>query len=158
MTSRRRGLLVLTATLALSGCGGSSFADSVPALAQDQTPTDQVRTGVDGTGVDGIAADSTRYLGGTQVAEYWVGLDGERICLVQSLRATQVLGSSCTDAEEFQRSGLAVTTTSGATSATGLLVPEGLDPADAAGDEEWVAVSDNLFAPAGEGEPTAPPG
>ncbi|WP_380161522.1 hypothetical protein [Kineococcus sp. R86509] len=153
MTSRRRGLLVLTATLALSGCGGSSFADSVPALAQDQTPTDQVRTGV-----DGIAADSTRYLGGTQVAEYWVGLDGERICLVQSLRATQVLGSSCTDAEEFRRSGLAVTTTSGATSATGLLVPEGLDPADAAGDEEWVAVSDNLFAPAGEGEPTAPPG
>ena len=153
MTTRRRGLLVLTAALALSGCGGPSFADSVPALAQDQTPTDQLRTGV-----DGIAADSTRYLGGTQVAEYWVGLDGERICLVQSLRATQVLGSSCTDAEEFQRSGLAVSTTSGATSATGLLVPEGLDPADAAGDEEWVAVSDNLFAPAGEGEPTAPPG
>lgn len=151
MRSRTRSLTAVTAALLVSGCGAPSFADVVPALGQTQTEQDRLRAGV-----DGVAAGSTRYLGGTQVAEYWVGLDGARICLVQSLRATQTVGSSCADDEEFEQAGLAVTSSSGGVIATGLLVPEGFDPADAAGEQEWVTVSDNLLAPAGEGEPPAP--
>ncbi|WP_432564478.1 hypothetical protein [Kineococcus sp. SYSU DK003] len=130
----------------------------MPALAQPQAEQDRLPTPEGSARIDVVDAESTRYLGGTQVAEYWVGLDGEEICLVQSLRGTGTVGISCADAEVFRQSGVWVSTTSLDVSATGLLVPEGFDVADAAVEEEWVIVSDNLAAPAEEGQAPASPG
>lgn len=148
---RHPRLIAVAALVLVGACAAPSYDDAVPALGQTQTAQDRLPSGI-----GGVAADSTRYLGGTQVAEYWVGTDGEQICLVQSLRATRTLGSSCADADEFTRSGVVLTTASGGVSATGLLVPAGFDPADAPGSEQWAGVADNLLAPAGEGEPPAP--
>ncbi|WP_432541942.1 hypothetical protein [Kineococcus sp. SYSU DK002] len=158
MSRRRRGLVALAAAFAVGGCGAPSFEDEVPALSQPQTEQDRLPTREDGPGIEAVDADSTRYLGSTQVAEYWVGLDGDEICLVQSLRGTGTVAASCADAGYFERSGVQLSTSSLGVSAAGLLVPEGFDLADAVGDEEWVPVSDNLAAPADEGEPRAPTG
>ncbi|NYD23386.1 hypothetical protein [Kineococcus aurantiacus] len=160
--SRRRGPVALAAcavacavAFAVGGCGAPSFEGAVPALSQPQTEQDRLPARASGARAEAVDPGSTRYLGGTQVAEYWVGLDGEEICLVQSLRGTGTVGSSCAGADVFERSGVRVSTSSADVSATGLLVPEGFDAADAtgdaAGDEEWVAVNDNLLAPADEG-------
>lgn len=151
MDRGRRGLLAVTVVLALSGCGAPSYEDEVPALAQPQTEQDRLPDGGDGAAFEAVAAGSTRYLGGTQVAEYWVGLDDEDICLVQSLRGTGSMGASCADAGTFGRSGVWLTTSASGVSASGLLVPGGFDLADAAVDEDWVSVNDNLAAPADEG-------
>ncbi|WP_432523708.1 hypothetical protein [Kineococcus sp. SYSU DK006] len=146
-------LVAVTAVLVVGGCGAPSFDGMVPALSQPQTEQDRLPTGEGGASVEAVDAGSSRYLGGTQVAEYWVGLDGEEICLVQALRGTGTVGSSCADAETFEQSGVWVSTSSLGVSATGLLVPEGFDLADAPVQEEWVVVSENLAAPADEGRP-----
>lgn len=154
MRPPRSALAAVAATLLVGGCGAPSFEDSVPALAQPQTEQDRLPTGE--ADLAGIDADSTRYLGGTQVAEYWVGSDGDEICLAVSLRAAATTGASCAGADEFSRSGLTVSVGAGTATAAGLLVPEGFDPADAPAEGDWVSVNDNLLAPAGEGEAEAP--
>ncbi|NAZ74739.1 hypothetical protein GTQ99_04780 [Kineococcus sp. T13] len=150
--------MTVAAVFTVGGCGAPSFEEMVPALAQPQTEQDQLPTGEGDGNIDVVEAESTRYLGGTQVAKYWVGLDGEEICLVQSLRGTETVGVSCADAEVFGESGVWVRTSSAEVSATGLLVPERFDLADVAVDEDWVRVSDNLAAPAEEGEAQASSG
>ncbi|WP_432512245.1 hypothetical protein [Kineococcus sp. SYSU DK001] len=156
--SRWRWGPVAAVVLVAGGCGAPSFEEVVPALSQPQTEQDRLPTREGGASIDVVDAESTRYLGGTQVAEYWVGLDGEEICLVQSLRGTGTVGASCADAGRFEESGVRVSTSSLDVSATGLLVPEGFDLADAAVEDDWVRVSENLAAPADEGEPRASSG
>ena len=152
------GSVAVTAVLAVGGCGAPSPEELVPALAQPQTEQDRLPAAEGGASTGAVDAGSSRYLGGTQVAEYWVGLDGEEVCLVQALRGTGTVGSSCADVETFEQSGLWLSTSSLDVSASGLLVPEGFDLADAAVDEEWVIVSENLAAPADEGESQASSG
>ena len=155
MSRRCWGPVAVTAVLVAGGCGAPSFEEVVPALSQPQTEQDRLPTGEGGASTEAVDAGSSRYLGGTQVAEYWVGLDGEEVCLVQALRGTGTVGSSCADVETFEQSGLWLSTSSLDVSASGLLVPEGFDLADAAVDEEWVIVSENLAAPADEGKSQA---
>lgn len=151
-------MVAVTAVVAVGGCGAPSFEEVVPALSQPQTEQDRLPSGDGGASTGVVDAGSSRYLGGTQLAEYWVGLEGGEICLVQSLRGTGTVGSSCADAETFGRSGVSVSAGSGDVSASGLLVPEGFDLADAAVGEDWVRVNENLAAPADEGEPQASSG
>ncbi|WP_337060101.1 hypothetical protein [Kineococcus sp. G2] len=158
MARRLRGLVTATAVLVVGACGAPSFEEVVPVLSRPQAEQDRLPTLEDGTSIEVVDADSTRYLGSTRTAEHWVGLDGNEICLVQFLSRAQVVGSSCATVEEFTQTGLRVSTGAPGVSATGLLVPEGFDLADAAQDEDWVSVGDNLAAPAGEVEPEASPG
>ncbi len=92
---------------------------------------------------------STRYLGATEAAGYRVGLDGEDIRPVQLLAGAQVAGTSCAGAEVSTETGVVAGTGAPGVSATGLLVPEGFDLADAAAGEERVGVADDLAAAAG---------
>ncbi|WP_432537720.1 hypothetical protein [Kineococcus arenarius] len=123
----------------------------VPVLSQPQAEQDRLPT-VDGAEIDLVDADSARYLGSSEEADYWVGLEGGEICLVQLLSEAEieVAGASCTTAERLAEGGLAVSTGTAGTSATGLLVPEGFDLADAEHEEDWVAVGDHLAVPADE--------
>ena len=150
MGGRRRALLAIFATLVVGGCGAPSLEGMVPALAQPRTEPEQLPTLEEGARIEGVDPESSRYLGKTNAAEYWVGLDEEEICLVQVLVGAQAAGVSCADAETFAEVGVVLSTSASGVTATGLLVPEGFDLADAAAGEDWVSVAGNLAASADE--------
>jgi len=150
MTGYRRVLLALAAILAVGGCGAPSVDEMVPAFSRPQGPQDRLPAFKDGTKVEGVDADSTRYLGKTDAAEYWVGRQDEEVCLVLSLVGAETVGSSCATAAVFAESGLWVFVSTSSVSAAGLLVPKGFDLSDAPADRRWVEVSDNLAASADE--------
>ena len=102
MAGRRRALLAITTTLLVAGCGAPSLEEMVPALSQPQAESDQLPILEGGVRIDGVAADSSRHLGKTNTAEYWVGLDDDEVCLVQALVGAQAAGVSCADAETFE--------------------------------------------------------
>jgi hypothetical protein len=153
VSRRPRILLALTGLVVVGGCGSPSAGDVVPALDRPQAEQDRLPTSDGRTSAPGVDADSTRRLGSTRTADYWVGRDGEDVCLVQRLVGTQVTGSSCLDLETFEEVGLFLSTGSADSSATGLLVPLDFDLADAGTEEEWVQVQDNLATRADEVAP-----
>jgi hypothetical protein len=150
VAGRRRALLAISATLVAGGCGAPPLEEMVPVLSEPRADADQLPTLEGATRIEGVDADSTRYLGKTGTAEYWVGLDGEEICLVQALVGAEAVGVSCADAETFAEVGVPLSTSASGVSATGLLLPEGFDLADAVAGEGWVSVTGNLAAPSDE--------
>ncbi|MEJ5867982.1 hypothetical protein WDV85_09555 [Pseudokineococcus sp. 5B2Z-1] len=131
--------------------GDVALETLVPALGELQGDQDRLpgaeRTGPVDVGVDPA---STRYLGETRRARYWVALTDEgAVCLVDAFgtREAEALGSTCTSPRAFADGGIQTRTTSSTTTATGYLVPRGFAVEDAGTDVDWAVVADNLLAP-----------
>ncbi|MEV0155498.1 hypothetical protein AB0H57_17390 [Micromonospora sp. NPDC050686] len=105
-------LIVLSATLAMTACGGSraDVEEMLPALGAPQTEDDRIPEGIDLDALGGVRPETVRRLGADDTAEYWVGREGSsRVCLILHIPGgAEVTAATCRSITDFYEKGLAL--------------------------------------------------
>lgn len=134
------GAVVALGTIAGVAAIGSAPTDEerqsrveaiVPALASDASGDDDLPDGMDpdSVGERGLDEATVRYLGASEQADFWVGLDrGSNVCLV--VVVSDSLSGACTNLDYFETVGVGMSVTTPLHYTEAYLVPAGLSAHD----------------------------
>ena len=91
----------------------------------DKTDTPPVSIQFDELGVGGISSTTVRFVGASDAASFWVGLDKEdHVCLIATFEDAELGASSCSSLEAYGQYGLSLQSSAGELAAEGYLVPD----------------------------------